>query len=208
MKIYTKTGDEGQTHLINSERVMKNNPRIKCCGELDELNCQIGIIVATIRDSWKTLKTFATCELTLDYNRSLELKPEIETLEKIQNELFVLGAYIACPNNNSQTLDFPCVDESNVKELENLMDKMDERLSPLKNFILPGGHVIASNVHLARAIARRAERAMIEIIDGKREYSLPPFALQYINRLSDYFFVLARYINFIFEHKDKIWTHS
>lgn len=151
MKIYTKTGDAGETGLCNGERVPKTDPRICACGTLDELNCLLG---------------------------------EIHALQQIQRDLFNIGSVLAKANIE------PAFD---VAFLESEIDRMDKDLPELKTFILPGGCETAAKLHIARAVCRRAERAVLKIAKQKTTTSK---IIQYLNRLSDFLFVLARYTNY------------
>jgi len=172
MKIYTKTGDTGETSLFGGTRVKKYNIRIDAYGTIDELNSHIGLIRDQKIDS-----------LTFD------------SLIKIQNELFTIGAMLATPLNKEKLksgkdrLKIPKVDETDILFLEKEIDTMNETLTPMKSFILPGGHITVSFCHIARCVCRRAERITAELNDN--EY-VNQNILVYLNRLSDYLFVLAR----------------
>lgn len=166
MKIYTKTGDDGTTGLIGNRRVKKSNPRIASYGMIDELNASIGIILSS------------------------KLGKDIRgLLTKIQNDLFVVGADLANPNLENKS---NRVTSEMISYLEKEIDRMDEKLSPITYFILPGGDLIASQVHLARAICRRAETNMVNLSEVEVINNL---CLIYVNRLSDLLFVVARTIN-------------
>lgn len=169
-RIYTRTGDAGDTGLVDGSRVSKASARIAAIGEVDEANCAIGA---------------ALCHLGDGGGR--------EMLARIQNEMFDLGADLATPGEdfspNEMTLRIVA---SQVERLEREIDLMNERLAPLTSFILPGGTIAAAEVHRARAITRRAERAAVA---AASEVALNPQALAYINRLSDHLFVLARLLN-------------
>jgi len=178
MKIYTKQGDGGKTSLLGGEKVWKDNQRIKAYGTLDELNAILGIIITE--------------------SKSEELKGE---LRSIQSELFAIGADLATPNNKSVKI--VRIDESYAKRVENLIDKYDEKLPELKNFILPGGSKAASYLHLARTVCRRAEREVVSLI---KEVEINPQIEVYLNRLSDLLFVLARYENYINGIEDIKWN--
>jgi cob(I)alamin adenosyltransferase len=169
MKIYTKTGDQGETGLFGGKRVKKNHARIEAYGTLDELNAYVGLL----RDN-------------------VDLEDVRGLLFQIQNRLFDLGSYLATPvvEGKAPLLKLD-VQGADIQELEQAMDAMNENLPALKNFILPGGHTVVSYAHLARTICRRAERRCVELAT---EVSLEPLAIQYLNRLSDYFFVLARHL--------------
>jgi cob(I)alamin adenosyltransferase len=172
MKIYTKTGDKGTTALFGGTRVKKYNSRIESYGTVDELNSYIGLI----KDQ----------EINEDAK---------EALLKIQNELFTLGAMLATPpdketlKSGKERLNIPKVDDDAILFLENEIDKMDAVLPQMTHFILPGGHQAVSFCHVARCVCRRAERLSVELND---EEPINDDILKYLNRLSDYLFVLAR----------------
>ena len=172
MKIYTKTGDNGTTALFGGTRVKKYSARIESYGTVDELNSYIGLIK--------------------DQEISEEAK---DSLLKIQNELFTLGAMLATPpdketlKSGKERLNIPKVDTDAILFLENEIDKMDVELPQMTHFILPGGHQAVSFCHVARCVCRRAERLSVELNDSE---SINDDILKYLNRLSDYLFVLAR----------------
>jgi cob(I)alamin adenosyltransferase len=172
MKIYTKTGDAGKTSLFGGTRVPKYNLRIEAYGTIDELNAYIGLV----RDQ------------KIDTHTS-------EVLIKIQTELFTLGAMLATPpekellKSGKERLNIEKTNEEKIALLEHEIDVMNEVLPPMTNFILPGGHTTVSYCHIARCICRRAERITTQLSD---ESSVDPQILVYLNRLSDYLFVLAR----------------
>ncbi len=165
MKIYTKTGDIGETALFGGRRLLKSEPRIEAYGTVDELNSWIGLVRDVQSDS-------ATKAL----------------LKEIQDRLFTLGSVLAADpeNHKLKTLDLR---ESDIEVLEKAIDAMDNQLEPLKNFILPGGHVHVSYSHLARTVCRRAERLTVAL---NQHDALNPLVIKYLNRLSDYLFTLAR----------------
>ncbi len=176
MRIYTKTGDDGTTGLIGNKRVKKSSPRIASYGMVDELNASIGIILSS------------------------KLGKDIRVLlTKIQNDLFVVGADLANPNlkNNSNR-----VTSEMVSYLEKEIDRLEEKLSPITYFILPGGDLIASHVHLTRAICRRAETNIAHLLESE---DLNNTCLIYMNRLSDLLFVVARTINKRKKISDVAW---
>ena len=172
MKIYTKTGDNGTTALFGGTRVKKYNLRIESYGTVDELNSYIGLI------------------------KDQEISENIKkTLLKIQNELFTLGAMLATPleeeilKNGKERLDIPKINEKSILFLEKDIDFMEQDLSQMTHFILPGGHQSVSFCHIARCVCRRAERLSVEL---NEEENINNDILKYLNRLSDYLFVLAR----------------
>ena len=168
MKIYTTTGDEGETSLFGGKRVAKDALRIESYGTVDELNSSLGVV------------------------RSLKPAQEIDAVVvQVQNELFVLGADLATPNEK-QTKNVVRLGKTHVSHLESVIDSLDKKLKPLSSFILPGGSPVAAHLHLARTICRRAERFVVRLA---REETIDPFCIKYLNRLSDLLFVLARYAN-------------
>ncbi|WP_421751527.1 cob(I)yrinic acid a,c-diamide adenosyltransferase [Croceimicrobium sp.] len=166
MKIYTKTGDKGQTSLVSGERVAKNHARIEAYGTVDELNA----CIAVMKDSAKFK----------DFN------PDIEN---IQSTLFSIGSHLSATEKNKYPL--PEIKESLIQKLEQDMDTMNLELEQLRSFIIPGGDLSASYAHVARTICRRAERRVIDL--ELQEISMHPVILPFLNRLSDYLFTLARY---------------
>ncbi len=164
-RVYTKTGDAGQTSLVDGSRVSKADLRVAAYGDVDELN------------SWLGLARVGLADAQLD-----------AALGKIQNELFIVGADLASP----LTIQVPRADETHIGEMEQLIDLLLEELEPLKEFILPGGSQFGATLHLARCVARRAERSVVELA-ATEEINL--HALKYLNRLSDLLFVMARAAN-------------
>lgn len=169
-KIYTRTGDGGQTGLVDGSRVSKSDSRIAAIGDVDEANSAIGIAIGLVSDA-----------------------VHAALLGRIQNELFDLGADLATPGDDFTPSEMTLrITAGQVERLEHEIDAMNEGLAPLTSFILPAGHPAAAHLHLARAIVRRAERSAV---GAARDVPLNPQALAYINRLSDHLFVLARLIN-------------
>ncbi len=170
MKIYTKTGDKGETGLIGGTRVLKSSLRVEAYGEVDELNAVLGCIRAKVTDE--------------------KIR---EILLVIQRDLFAIGAQLADPRGRvEKTAEKVAVNEGRVRELEGIIDRQEAILPPLRSFILPGGTEGGALLHLARAVCRRAERRMVAL---SQETSLPPVLIVYINRLSDLLFTLARAVN-------------
>ncbi len=167
MKIYTKTGDTGQTGLFGGGRVSKDSLRVHAYGSVDELNAVLGVA------------------------RAIGMNATLDTLlARIQNELFVLGADLATPGAANY---IPRVDSDYVTRLEQEIDQFEAELEPLKQFILPGGTPEAAQLHLARTVCRRAERQVVSL--QATEEALNSITLLYLNRLSDWLFVLARLAN-------------
>jgi len=176
LKIYTKTGDDGTTGLQGNSRVSKSNPRIIAYGTIDEVNAVLGIVL------------------------SYELDSDIaDLLNLIQNELFVVGADLSNPNLKDQK---NRITSDMIFHLEKNIDKYEEELSPITNFILPGGNIIASQLHHVRTIVRRAETCIIIL---NEQEGINNNCIKYVNRLSDLFFVLGRVVNKRSGHKDIIW---
>ena len=169
MKVYTKKGDSGETQLLGGSIVSKNHIRLECYGSIDELNAFIGNI----------------------YDQQLSNQNK-SILLAIQNQLFNLGSIISF-DGKKQKMDLPNISETNIKVLEDEIDKMDAYLPKLKSFILPSGHPSASKCHIARTVCRRAERNLVSLAETTETN---PLHLKYLNRLSDYLFVLARDILF------------
>ena len=171
MKIYTKTGDAGDTGLFGGGRVPKSHPRVEAYGDVDELNAVLGVA------------------------RAAEQMPRIdEVLVPIQRDLFAIGALLATPDRDKmqQHLAKARVDEARIGELERAIDDGDAELEPLRAFIVPGGSAKAAALHVARTVCRRAERRVVQL---GSETEIPPLVVIYLNRLSDLLFTLARVAN-------------
>jgi cob(I)alamin adenosyltransferase len=168
MKIYTKTGDAGETGLFGGGRLAKSEPRIHAYGEIDELNAWLGVARARVEEP-----------------------AALEALARVQQELFVVGAILATPNPSRRKGPKFELDESRITALEREIDAWEAELPPLTTFILPGGGAGGSLLHAARAVCRRAERAIV----GLAADDLPATLVPYVNRLSDWLFVCARRVN-------------
>jgi cob(I)alamin adenosyltransferase len=180
MKIYTKTGDAGKTSLLGGTKVFKNDPRIEAYGTVDELNSYIGLVS--------------------DFSNNENVKP---VLKEIQDRLFTIGAELACDPEKLTRMQVPDLHESDVAFLEKEIDKMQEELPVMKNFILPGGHPAVSFAHVARCVCRRAERCTVNLKEtGSR---VEDMIIKYLNRLSDYLFALARYMGMKNNAPEIIW---
>jgi len=172
MKIYTKTGDKGQTSLVSGERVPKNHLRIEAYGTVDELNSTMAVMKDSA--SYNVINPF---------------------LEEVQSLLFTIGSHLAATEKNQMSL--PDLSQKDIDELEQGIDEMNQNLEPLRNFIIPGGDLSSSYAHVARTICRRAERRVIDLLGA--DESIHPLILPYLNRLSDYLFTLARF--YTHQHK-------
>ncbi len=180
MKIYTKTGDKGETGLFGGKRVPKDALRIEAYGAVDELNSIIGVI------------------------RALRPKKKIDVvLQTIQQDLFVLGADLAAPDHTKSS-SIPRITHSDSTSLEKVIDALEVSLAPLKAFVLPGGTVVASHLHLARTVCRRAERSVVRL---SRSEDVGEAVIVYLNRLSDLLFVLARFANRLEKKKEVQWVN-
>tara|TARA_B100000767_G_scaffold57514_1_gene53286 strand:+ start:352 stop:900 length:549 start_codon:yes stop_codon:yes gene_type:complete len=178
MKIYTKKGDSGTTQLLGGKRVSKSHLRIEAYGTVDELNSYLGLL----RD------------------QDIDQK-SIEMLLIIQDRLFTIGSLLALENPDSK-IKLPELHESDVTILEKKMDEMNEQLEEMKSFVLPGGHPFVSYCHIARCICRRAERVTTLLPQETMQFEL---ILKYLNRLSDYLFVLSRFITKLTDSKEIPW---
>lgn len=178
MKIYTKKGDAGETSLLGGKRVSKNNIRIEAYGTVDELNSWIGLIRASGMDQHTS-----------------------EVLISIQEQLFVIGALMASDPEKT-TIKTPELKEEDILRLEDEMDSMNENLPELRSFMLPGGHRDVSHCHIARCVCRRAERMAVAL---QQEGDTSDISVKYLNRLSDYLFVLARMFAHDLNVKDVVW---
>src|SRR4249920_1640191 len=179
-KIYTKTGDLGKTSLIGGTKVPKSNLRIESYGTVDELNSYMGLVSDLITD-----------------NNSKTI------LKEIQDRLFTVGSSLACDPDKEPLMKIPDLKERDVELLEKEIDKMNEVLPAMKSFLLPGGHPAVSTTHVARCVCRRAERLCVNM--QEHELFVEPLVIKYIYRLSDYLFVLSRYIGHLLQVKEIPW---
>ena len=179
-KIYTKTGDKGKTSLIGGTKLLKSDLRIETYGTIDELNSWIGFISDAIND-------FSANHI----------------LKEIQDRLFTIGSSLACDPEKEPRLKIPDLHEADVTLLEKEIDTMNETLPEMKHFILPGGHSSASITHIARSVCRRAERYCVNL--AAHNGHVDPLIIKYLNRLSDYLFVLARYVCHLHNVPEIVW---
>jgi len=179
-KVYTRTGDDGTTGLGAGGRVGKDSPRIAAYGTVDELNSSIGAALAA------------------GLNETIA-----PALASIQNDLFHLGSDLCVPEEEKERRPVPRIEERHVTALETLMDRLSEELPPLENFVLPGGTCGAAQLHVARTVCRRAERSVVAL---SRRETVGPYAVRYLNRLSDALFVMARHENKRRGSPDILWN--
>jgi cob(I)alamin adenosyltransferase len=179
-RVYTRTGDDGTTGLGGGQRVPKDSIRIETYGTVDELSSEIGAAIAQ------------------------GLHPRLaEALARIQNELFNVGSDLCILEEDKERMPVPVVEDRHVEALEGMMDDLSKELSPLENFILPGGSPGAAQLHVARTVCRRAERLAVSL---SREEAIGPLVIRYLNRLSDTLFVMARYENLTRGIPDVLWN--
>lgn len=179
-KIYTKTGDLGKTSLIGGTKVPKSHLRIESYGTVDELNSYIGLA-----------------------NDTFTYKAVNAKLKEIQDRLFTIGSSLACDPEKVPQMKIPDLKEEDVKLLEDDIDNMNSELPEMKSFIIPGGHPAISHFHVARCICRRAERICVHM--QEEDLFIDPLVIKYLNRLSDYLFVVARYAGLTLNVQDQPW---
>ena len=182
-KVYTKTGDDGKTSLVGGQKVLKSNVRIHAYGEIDELNSILGICIEELK--------------LLDY----DFKSLIESLTRIQNDLFNLGTILATEPED-MTPSMPRITLEDIEILEKEIDEANKDLPVLHSFVLPGGSKINSFLHLARTVCRRCERVCCGLYEAEKTDKV---VVSYLNRLSDVFFVWSRLVCKIIEHKENTW---
>ena len=179
-KIYTKTGDLGNTSLIGGTKVSKANIRIETYGTIDELNSYIGLVGDHCKD---------------EHSKNI--------LKEIQDRLFTIGSSLACDPEKEIKMSIPDLKETDIELLEKEIDVMNEKLPEMKHFILPGGHAAVSTTHIARCVCRRAERWCVNM--QEQNLFVDPLIIKYLNRLSDYLFVLARYVGHLLQTPEIAW---
>lgn len=179
-KIYTKTGDKGKTSLIGGTKVAKSHIRIESYGTVDELNSFIGLLSDYVTDAHSK-----------------------KILKEIQDRLFTISSSLACDPDKEPLMKIPDLIETDVVLLEKEIDAMNKVLPPMKNFIIPGGHVAVSTAHVVRCVCRRAERICVNM--QQNNLYVEPIVIKYLNRLSDYLFVLARYTAHLLHAEELIW---
>ncbi|HET9826615.1 MAG TPA: cob(I)yrinic acid a,c-diamide adenosyltransferase [Chitinophagaceae bacterium] len=179
IKIYTKTGDKGTTSLLGGAKVLKSDLRIEAYGTVDELNSHVGLCYDLVADE--------ACK---------------NILREIQDRLFTIGSSLACDPGQEPKMKIPDLKEEDVELLENEIDRMNEVLPEMKNFLLPGGHPVVSQVHIARCVCRRAERCCVRLERNSKDDET---IVKYLNRLGDYLFILARYAAHLLNAKETIW---
>lgn len=180
LKIYTKTGDAGKTSLLGGTKVPKDNLRIESYGNTDELNSFLGLLSDQLGDRETNL-----------------------FLKEIQDRLFTIGSMLAMEPKKKSNINIPLLHEEDVSQLERKIDEMDKELPPMKSFVLPGGHPLVSTAHICRTVCRRAERSVVSLLSNGEP--VDPLIIKYLNRLSDYFFMLARWLAMKNKAEEIIW---
>ena len=180
LKIYTKTGDLGKTSLIGGTKVPKSHLRIETYGTVDELNSYIGLAGDHLNDQHSLM-----------------------VLREVQDRLFTIGSSLACDPEQESRMKIPDLKESDISFLEREIDNMHDVLPPMKFFVLPGGHPAVSTLHVTRCVCRRAERLCVNM--QEHDLYVDPIVIKYINRLSDYLFVLARYTGHLMKVAEIAW---
>ena len=179
IKIYTKTGDNGITSLLGGTKILKSDLRIEAYGTVDELNSYIGLCRDLVPDNAAK-----------------------NVLSEIQDRLFTIGSSLACDPAKEPKMKIPDLKEEDVGLLEKEIDRMHRVLPEMKNFILPGGHPTVSHLHITRCVCRRAERCCVRLQEGATE---DDFIIKYLNRLSDYLFILARFVAHLLKVEETPW---
>ena len=190
-KIYTRTGDQGKTGLIGGTRVSKGALQVECYGTLDELNAHLGLLI---------------CQLEATISRPMPI------LVRIQKHLFDMGAILALDPSKADKFNLPVVTSTDITTLELEIDEMNFHLPKMTHFILPGGHPVVAQAHIVRAVCRRAERLCVgyisQVKSSENSFITKTYliTIQYLNRLSDYFFVLSRYIGYLLNIPENKWV--
>ncbi len=182
-KVYTLTGDKGTTALVGGKRVAKDDIRVEAYGTVDELNANIGLLA---------------------HNSKLDIPGMHELIFKVQNKLFNIGAYLATPQENDSAPVYG-LSQEDIAMLESKIDEMDEELPPMRGFILPGGTRLSALCDICRTVTRRAE---LRVVALSHEAPVNPLVLQFLNRLSDFFFVFARFNNVTNQVEEVLWDRN
>ncbi|MFN8371094.1 MAG: cob(I)yrinic acid a,c-diamide adenosyltransferase [Bacteriovoracaceae bacterium] len=190
-KVYTKTGDKGETSLVNGKRVNKFDPRIDLYGDVDELNSYLGLLIANLKNI-ENGKMFTS---------------EIDYLIKMQSSMFNIGSFIACESEAREKFKIKNVTPDLIAEMEKKIDLMDVQLKPLSNFVLPGGNISSAMAHILRTTTRKIERKLLAFKTEHRQEISDELVI-YFNRLSDFFFILSRFINFKSNIQEILWKNE
>jgi len=196
-KIYTKTGDKGMTALIGGTKVPKSSARIEAYGTVDELNSFIGLLIDQL------ILAAAPPASSTPGPQAPGPAETTPFLREVQDRLFTIGSSLACDPEKEPRLKIPDLREEDVQKVEAEIDRMTGVLPPMKSFLLPGGHVAVSTAHIARCVCRRAERGCVRL--QEEPLFVEPLVLRYLNRLSDYLFVLSRYTAHLLQVAEIPW---
>ena len=199
--IYTKTGDNGLTSLVGGIRISKGSVRIEAYGTVDELSSHIGLLNAYIQEEHAKLK----------HDDAEHIMRLHACNEHIQEVLFNISTYLATDATQTTLSPSAKIDTESVSSLEHHIDMINSTLPSLNSFILPGGNILAAQCHVCRTVCRRAERRIVALassLQGENAKIFNPDAIRYVNRLSDYLFVLSRKLNFLYNTEEKIWKNS
>jgi cob(I)alamin adenosyltransferase len=192
--VYTRTGDNGTTSLVGGKRVKKYDTRVVAYGTVDELNSHIGLLAEMIALKKNDIK--------IDFDIREQFASSFLQLKRIQNNLFVLQTLLATENDETYKK-LPQLKEETVSEMEKWIDQMDAKLPKLSSFVIPGGSIESAQAHVARTVCRRGER---EIVKLSEKENIDPLLIKFINRTSDYLFVLSRYILLLEKKKENFWS--
>ena len=194
-KVYTKTGDQGMTSLVGGIRIDKSSTRLEAYGTVDELSSQLGLLASIVRNDSTSVAN----------EKAAEMQGISELIERVQNTLFNVCSYLATDTSQTPVYESAQLHKEEIAVLEKEIDLITPTLPILHSFVLPGGTMAASQAHVCRTVCRRAERRIVALT---HEAEINPDVLRYINRLSDYLFVLARKLNFIASEEEKIWRKT
>lgn len=192
--VYTRTGDNGTTSLVGGKRVKKYDTRVVAYGTVDELNSHIGFLAEMI--------ALKKTDIKIDFDIREQFASSFLQLKRIQNNLFVLQTLLATENDETYKK-LPQLKEETVSEMEKWIDQMDAKLPKLSSFVIPGGSIESAQAHVARTVCRRGER---EIVKLSEKENIDPLLIKFINRTSDYLFVLSRYILLLEKKKENFWS--
>lgn len=192
--VYTRTGDNGTTSLVGGKRVKKYDTRVVAYGTVDELNSHIGLLAEMI--------ALKKTDIKIDFDIREQFASSFLQLKRIQNNLFVLQTLLATENDETYKK-LPQLKEETVSEMEKWIDQMDAKLPKLSSFVIPGGSIESAQAHVARTVCRRGER---EIVKLSEKENIDPLLIKFINRTSDYLFVLSRYILLLEKKKENFWS--
>ena len=201
IRIYTRTGDKGSTSLIGGTKVPKSHLRIESYGTVDELNAFVGLLIDQLMLAAPS--PAAPVSHTAGQPPTPLFADIIPLLREAQDRLFTIGSSLACDPEKEPRLKMPDLKEEDITVLENEIDRMDTLLPPMRSFLLPGGHVAVSTAHIVRTVCRRAERACVRL--QEEQLYVEPIVIRYLNRLSDYFFQLSRYVAHVLNAPETPW---